>query len=253
MTEGETSSLGELFAALAKAQGQFTVADKDHTVGFETRGAGPNVKYSYATLAGVWESCRKPLSDNGLAVVQLIQAVTDKSITVNSIMGHASGQSISSVLTLPVIGGTAQAVGSAITYARRYTLMALAGIVTDADDDGQAAGGKGAPQRAAIPASKPAPKPNMVEAAEEVPFDDEEPTADEVAKEVARKKRTARLGELFRLGTEFYGADGVAFAMKAHLKKMGLESSRDMTDAQIEQQIVEFGRRCDAKKQEAKG
>lgn len=166
MTEDTAPGLGALYAALAKAQGQMTVADKDRTVGFDTRedsrGGSQRVKYSYATLAGVWESCRKPLSDNGLAVVQLIQTVTDKSITVNSILGHASGQSISSILTLPVIGGTAQAVGSAITYARRYALMALVGIVTDEDDDGQAASKS---------AQKTAPKPvNPVDAAPEIRY-----------------------------------------------------------------------------------
>ena len=162
MTEqGEIPGLGALYAALAKAQGAMTVADKDHKVGFDTK-SGPSVKYSYATLAGVWESCRKPLSENGLAVIQLVQSVTGNAVTVNSILGHASGQSISSVLTLPVIGGTAQAVGSAITYARRYALMALVGIVTDEDDDGQAA---------SKTSQKATPKPvNPIDAAQEIPY-----------------------------------------------------------------------------------
>jgi hypothetical protein len=163
MTEQSETNLGELYAALAKAQGAMTAADKDHSVGFDTRedsrGGPQRVKYSYATLAGVWESCRKPLSDNGLAVVQQVTAATDKSITVRSILGHASGQSIPSELTMPVVGGTAQAVGSAITYARRFALMALVGIVADEDDDGNAA----SDQKASIQKKAAAPKP--VEAA----------------------------------------------------------------------------------------
>jgi hypothetical protein len=116
-------------------------ASKDRNVGYATEGkTGPGtVKYSYATLAEVWSSCRKPLADNALCVIQQVEQHNPGSITVNTILGHSSGQSISSELSMPVIGGTAQSVGSAISYARRYGLMALVGIATDDDDDGQAA------------------------------------------------------------------------------------------------------------------
>jgi len=134
------AGLGALYAALAKAQGAMTAATKDHAVDFQTTTG--RVKYNYATLAGVWEVARKPLADNGLCVIQQVVAATDKSITINTILGHSSGQSISSALTMPIIGGTAQAVGSASMFARRYGMMPLIGVVTDDDDDGQAASEK---------------------------------------------------------------------------------------------------------------
>lgn len=139
---GASPTLGALFEALAKAQGMMLAASKDRTVGYSTRdrdgGGGGSVHYSYATLAEVWDTCRVPLSSNGLSVIQQVSQVNEKLITLITILGHASGEFITSDLTLPC-GTTAQAVGSAITYARRYGLMALVGIVTDEDDDGRAA------------------------------------------------------------------------------------------------------------------
>lgn len=242
MTE-QSETLAKLSEALSKAQGAMRPAVRDHT--------NPFFKTKYADLASVWESIRKPLSDNNLAITQAITETTPTSITIETRLLHASGEYITSVMSMPTGKGDIQALGSAISYGRRYSLSALIGVVSDDEDDGEAA--KGTPQKGA-PTAKPAPKSNLVEAAEEVPFDDG-PTSeapDAAAKEVSRKRRNVRLGELFRLATEFYGADGVVFAMKAHIKKMGLESSKDMTDAQIEEQIVEFERRCDAKKQETK-
>lgn len=192
MTEetGIEPGLGLLFAALAKAQGAMIAAGKDHSVGFDTRedskGGPQRVKYSYATLAGVWESCRKPLSDNELAVIQQVQVVTGNAVTVNSILGHSSGQSIASVLTLPVIGTTAQAVGSAITYARRYTLMALVGVVTDEDDDGQSASDqKTNIQKKVTQDRKPATPVNVVDAAQEIAYPSSPETEAKIAAHAA--------------------------------------------------------------------
>jgi hypothetical protein len=207
MTEQSETNLGELYAALAKAQGAMTAADKDHSVGFGTTQGGA-VKYNYATLAGIWESCRKPLSDNGLAVVQQVTAATDKSITVRSILGHASGQSIPSELTMPVVGGTAQAVGSAITYARRYALMALVGIVADEDDDGNAA----SDQKASIQKKAAAPAPRVIE----------------VAKEPEPPKPAALpLGEDIKPLNDWYIKDDARAAFWAAAKAAGYKTKED--------------------------
>jgi hypothetical protein len=88
----------------------------------------------------VWEACRKPLSENGLAVIQL-PGKRDGQLFVDSILTHPSGEWISSRLCITPVKDDPQAIGSAITYARRYGLQAIVGIAPD-DDDGNAASGR---------------------------------------------------------------------------------------------------------------
>jgi hypothetical protein len=97
----------------------------------------PFFKSKYADLGSVWESCRKALSDNGLAVLQGVRSTVD-SVEVETTLVHASGQWFSESLALPS-KRDAQSIGSAATYARRYGLSALVGVVADEDDDGNAA------------------------------------------------------------------------------------------------------------------
>jgi hypothetical protein len=118
-------SLGALAGALAKAQGEIKGAAKDSE--------NPFFKSRYADLASVWDACRKPLADNKLAVIQLPKADND-GVTVTTILAHESGEWISEALTLPLKDQTPQAVGSALTYARRYGLSAVVGIAPEDDD-----------------------------------------------------------------------------------------------------------------------
>lgn len=131
MNKSET--IAELAAALAKAQGGTAAAAKDK--------ANPFFKSKYADLASVWEACREPLSKNGLSVVQL-PSFADGVVTVETCLLHASGQWISTSLSAPVKENTAQAVGSATTYLRRYSLASMAGVAPDDDDDGNGASAK---------------------------------------------------------------------------------------------------------------
>jgi hypothetical protein len=123
----QSESIKELAEALAKAQGQIEGAKKD------TKGHN----YKYADLASVWEVCREPLSQNGLSVAQFPEGGPDQ-VTVVTRLFHSSGQWLESSLTLRPTKPDAQGIGSAITYARRYSLMAVAGIAPE-DDDGQEA------------------------------------------------------------------------------------------------------------------
>jgi hypothetical protein len=124
-----SENINELAAALAKAQGAMKPADKS--------ALNPFFKSKYADLGSVWESCRKALSDNGLAVLQGVTSTVD-SVTVETTLVHASGQWFSESLSLPS-KRDAQSIGSAATYARRYGLSAMLGIVADEDDDGNSA------------------------------------------------------------------------------------------------------------------
>ncbi len=112
----------------------------------EKSSQNPFFHSTYADLASVWEACRKPLSDNGLSVTQLISKDGEKQI-LETVLFHSSGQYISSTLVLTPKDDTPQAIGSSITYARRYSLAAIVGVSSDDDDDGEAAEGRTAPDK----------------------------------------------------------------------------------------------------------
>lgn len=130
-----SESVANLAAALSIAQGQIKTAPRD-----QTADTG-KFKYSYATLDSIWDACRKPLSDNGLSVIQL-PYTTDNGFCLETILAHSSGEWMSSTISLPIEAGrmsALQAMGSAITYARRYALGAMVGVTVGEDDDGQSA------------------------------------------------------------------------------------------------------------------
>jgi len=133
----KSEQLNELAAALAKAQGKMDSASKDSS--------NPHFQSKYASLASCWDACREPLSVNGLAVVQRVKQATGQVVVVETLLLHSSGQWLRQDVRLPVDKPTAQSVGSAITYARRYGLTAMVGIAPDDDDDGNAASGKQGP------------------------------------------------------------------------------------------------------------
>lgn len=128
----ETSdNIAELAAALAKAQGVIEGAKKDAD--------NPFFKSKYADLASVWEACRKPLTDNGLSVVQTSEFIGEcDKVCIETMLCHSSGQWIRGRLVMKPVKGDPQSVGSCITYARRYSLQSMVGIAPE-DDDGNAA------------------------------------------------------------------------------------------------------------------
>ena len=92
----------------------------------------------YATLAAVMEIVTPALAANKLAIVQEAE-MADGEVTVAATVLHESGETIEFLpLTMPMAQRTAQAVGSALTYARRYQLVSIFGLAPD-DDDGEAA------------------------------------------------------------------------------------------------------------------
>lgn len=141
--EYQSTEIGELAGALAKAQALFTFAKKDSSAPlFEKEGGNKAVRSGkerkYADLASVIDAIRAPLSENGLAFVQAVMP-DDKSMRIRTTLMHNSGQWIAGEISLPPdrMGGV-QGMGSALTYARRYALAAMVGIAQD-DDDGEAA------------------------------------------------------------------------------------------------------------------
>lgn len=140
--------VGDLAAALAVAQGAFPTIERNREVEVKMKSGG---KYSfcYATLDNIICSVRKPLTDNGLSYVQGINGSENGSV-VETLLMHKSGQWIKTVI--PVHANSSQdnksqALGSGITYAKRYALTAILGIVAEDDDDGNASDGNEATTR----------------------------------------------------------------------------------------------------------
>ncbi len=95
--------------------------------------------YKYASLPSILETIKPILTDHGWAVTQNVTNSDGGQPQVSTLFDHRDGaQRIYGPLTVPVSGAGAQAVGSAITYARRYAIVAALGLAPD-DDDGKAA------------------------------------------------------------------------------------------------------------------
>lgn len=127
----KSESIKELATALAKAQGAIKGAVKDS--------ANPFFKSKYADLASVVEAIRSAFAANGLSYVQSVEPSDKDEVRVETTILHSSGEWIGcGVLALPVSKVDAQGYGSALTYARRYSLSAATGVAPE-DDDGNAA------------------------------------------------------------------------------------------------------------------
>lgn len=99
--------------------------------------------YAYANFADVQEATREPLADADLAVIQPPVGSSADGITIVTIVLHSSGQWMRGDLTAKPLDQKPQTIGSLITYNRRYSYSGCLGIVTEEDDDGAAAQGKG--------------------------------------------------------------------------------------------------------------
>lgn len=119
-----------LATALAKAQAEIKAALKDSK--------NPHFKSSYADLTSVWDACRGALTKNGLSVIQKTD-FSEGEVWLETILLHADGDQITGRYPLRPQQQTPQGYGSALTYARRYSLAAMVGVVADEDDDGNAA------------------------------------------------------------------------------------------------------------------
>jgi hypothetical protein len=121
--------MSDAIKALVAAQKAMTKATKATN--------NPAFRTKYADLGAVQDACFPALHDNGFAVLQPV-GTDERGEYVETILAHASGEKFSSRIYLILNKRDMQGFGSAVTYARRYGLMALAGIAPE-DDDGNGA------------------------------------------------------------------------------------------------------------------
>lgn len=121
-------------SAIAKA---FVAAQKEFGPALKTA-TNPHFKSKYVGLDGCIEAVLDALNNNGIALIQKTHDC-ENGVKIETILLHESGEEYSGgILHVPASKFDAQGYGSALTYARRYSLMAACGIAPE-DDDGNAA------------------------------------------------------------------------------------------------------------------
>ena len=115
----------------------------------------PFFKSKYASLDSIQKHIKPALTEAGLVVTQSCE-LSEGGLVLNTTVWHAaSGEKISSVFPIIVGKQSAQEYGSAVSYARRYSLVGLLDlIVQDEDDDGAVASGTTAPPNVSLTEDK---------------------------------------------------------------------------------------------------
>ena len=168
MCETHSEQINELAKALAAAQGELEPAERNATAAIGEKG---RLSRKYADLTAMIDAVRKVLPKHGLSIAQIVLP-TEGVAHVRTMLMHESGQWLASECRMPYDNtgskNAVQSMGSAITYARRYSLSALVGVVADDDDDGEGAGGRDRNDGREQPrrnAPEPAPQPKRVDLA----------------------------------------------------------------------------------------
>ena len=130
-----SDTIAELAKALAAAQGEFQAVPRENE--------NPFFHSMYADLPSVVMAASPILSKHGLSVSQLPDFDGEHDLLTTTIM-HSSGEWLEASARLHLLKDEPQAQGSATTYMRRYAYSGGVGIVTEVDDDAEAASGRGA-------------------------------------------------------------------------------------------------------------
>lgn len=149
--EGDKAPLAKAFVAAQKA-----------TESIKKAATNPAFKSKYADLAHVVEGVIPALNDAGVGVMQF-PSYDGEMVGVTTTLIHETGSSVSATLNLRPSKADPQGIGSAITYARRYSLLAITGSAPE-DDDGNAASGPQTGKRMDPPAPTLAQRADRLEA-----------------------------------------------------------------------------------------
>lgn len=144
-----SDQITELAKAMVDVQAEIRAAVKDRV--------NPHFRSTYADLSGVVDACRSALTKHGFSVIHACRESDGSVLHLDTRLLHKSGQWIEGTLSMRPSKADPQGIGSCITYARRYALAAIVGVVTE-DDDGNGASGSSAPAR-----STPSTAPNANE------------------------------------------------------------------------------------------
>lgn len=135
-----SKDLNLLASALAKAQGNMGEAERNSRNDF--------IGSTYADLTSVIEAIRKPLAEQGLSISQSFVPQAEGATLLSTMILHESGQFLRGFLPLLNVKDY-HSLGSAISYARRYSINSMLGVCPEgSDDDGETAMGRGRNRKA---------------------------------------------------------------------------------------------------------
>jgi len=157
MTWHSSPEIGNIAPAVVKALGELSDVPKGREAKIPTK-TGASYGYRYADLADALSMVRPILAKHGLVVMQNASNPDPDSVAIMTMLLHTSGEwMMFSPLVLPN-GRTAQETGSAITYGRRYSLLAVLGLAAE-DDDGASAAPRQSRPANNRQTERPAPAP----------------------------------------------------------------------------------------------
>jgi hypothetical protein len=174
VSEYRSPLIGQLVAARAKATKEIKTIIKDKKATIPNKNGENGYQYAYADLANVMDAVDDALAAQEIAIFQTLQERGGKPVLITT-LAHSSDQWVSSELRVSSIDAGPQVFGSALTYARRYSVLAILGLAPDADDDGKAAQDRAdqqarqKPQEHAKPIKRPMPTPQPAQALQRLP------------------------------------------------------------------------------------
>ena len=154
-----TASFAKLAAALCRAQSKFEPLQATRTAN-----AG-SYSYTYANLADTLAAALPALTAEGLALIQAPSVSDGRTVTVTTVLVHTSGEYLKQRLSMIAEAATPTKIGIAITYARRYSLLALFGLSPE-DADTEPEQGRPKQQQRTARSAPPPPEPDDELAAE---------------------------------------------------------------------------------------
>lgn len=138
----ESAAIDQIVTALIGLQGTLRNPERNRAVEVEKRN-GSTYSHRYATLDAVLDACLPPLGEHRLALIQPLVSTPQGTALLTRLM-HVSGQWMEAEALLPRAyrdDPSPQALGSFVTYLRRYCLLAMLGIAPNEDDDANSAAG----------------------------------------------------------------------------------------------------------------
>lgn len=139
----QSEQIDQIATALSEFQRNLENPKRDRTVTVKHKDSNKSYKFSYTTFDKLTDYLRPKCAEHGLSFYQG-PIETARGFAIETYVLHVSGQWIASVLPVPFAGGGMQALGSAVSYCRRYALAAILGVASEDDDDGRGAEARGA-------------------------------------------------------------------------------------------------------------
>jgi hypothetical protein len=197
-----SDQIDQLIPALVKARAAFPPIMKNQVV--TVHGERGSYDFEYADLASLLQAVAGPLSAEGLVLLSGLEDAADGGVRVVTRIYHVSGQWLEAAVGLAK-PKSMQALGSALTYTRRYSLQALLGIAAEDDDDGSAASGQTIVPRTKDQANVPdfpSPTPNGQESPTTIPAEARLPCGGQGIAQLKPAQLAMLIGKVARFAEE---------------------------------------------------